>query len=78
MAMKSRRLRSNFHCQVPFKRPILDFSSTPSRFFSMMYDCLAGKILVNASDFSVRVGNTLGEAQAKYSIYGGITGYDAL
>ena len=44
----------------------------------MMYDCLAGKILVNASDFSVRVGNTLGEAQAKYSIYGGITGYDAL
>jgi hypothetical protein len=39
----------------------------------MMYDCLAGKIQVNTSDFSVRTGNTLGEAQAKYNILGGVT-----
>jgi hypothetical protein len=39
----------------------------------MIYDCLAGKIQVNASDFSVRGGNTLTEVQAKYNVFGGLT-----
>jgi hypothetical protein len=73
MAIKSKSLRTNVHCQLPFKRPILEFGNTPGRFFSMMYDCLAGKIQVNTSDFSVRTGNTLGEVQAKYNVFGGIT-----
>lgn len=73
MATKCKPLRTNFHCQLPFKRPILEFTNTPGRFFSMMYHCLAGEIQVNTSDFSVRTGNTLGEAQAKYNIFGGVT-----
>ena len=73
MAIKSKALRTNFHCQLPFKRPVLEFTNTPSRFFSMMFDCLAEKITVNAADFSVRAGNTLGEIHWKYSVYGGIT-----
>jgi hypothetical protein len=39
----------------------------------MMYDCLAGKIQVNASEFLYRGGTTLGELLAKYSIFGGAT-----
>jgi hypothetical protein len=39
----------------------------------MMYDCLAGKIQVNTSEFSYRGGTTLGELLAKYSIFGGAT-----
>jgi hypothetical protein len=73
MATKSKLLRTNFHCQLPFKRPMLEFANTPARFFSMMYDCLAGKIQVNVSEFSARSGNTLGEVQAKYNIFGGVT-----
>jgi hypothetical protein len=62
MAVKFKSLRTNFHCQLPFKRPLLVFSNAADRFFSMMYDCLAGKIPVRASEFSGRVGLNLGEA----------------
>jgi hypothetical protein len=73
MAIKCKALRINFHCQLPFKRPILEVASAPGRFYSMVYDCLLGKIQVNTSDFSVSVGNTLSEIHWKYKIFGGIT-----
>src|SRR5262245_10280481 len=73
MATRAKELRVNFHCQLLFKRPILDITNIGPRFFSMVYDCLAGKIQVNASEFSARVGNTLGEVEWRYNVYGGIT-----
>jgi hypothetical protein len=73
MATKCKPLRTNFHCQLPFKRPILEFTNAPARFFSMIYDCLAGKIQVNASDFSAHHGNMLGDVLARYNIFGGVT-----
>src|SRR5262245_48286395 len=73
MGIKCKSLRANIHCQLPFRRPILDLTNLPSRFFSMTFDCLVGKIAVTASDFSVRAGNGLGDVSWKYNIFGGFT-----
>jgi hypothetical protein len=73
MGTKCKALRMNFHCHIPFKRPLLDLERAPGRFFSMVYDCLSGKITINTSDFSASAGNTLSEIQWKYRIFGGIT-----
>jgi hypothetical protein len=64
-------LRTNLHYQLPFRRPIFDFSNFGAAFFSMIRDGLVGKYVVNASDFSLRSGNNLGEFQYKYNLFGG-------
>jgi hypothetical protein len=72
MAIPYETLRTNFHCQLPFKRPVLEFTTVPSRFFSMIFDCLDGKIPVNAAEFSAaRAGISLSEVHWKYNVYGG-------
>jgi hypothetical protein len=73
MAIKCKPLRQNLHCQLPLKRPILEFTNAPSRFFSMIFDSLVGKIQVNASDFSARAGVSVSEVQWKYNIFSGPT-----
>jgi hypothetical protein len=73
MAIKVKTLRTNLHLWFPFKRPVLDFNNIPGRFFSMIFDCLAGKIQVSTTDFSVRGGNALSELHSKYNVYGGIS-----
>jgi hypothetical protein len=66
-------LRNNIRVEVLLTRPILAWEAVPGRFFSMVYDALLGKIPVNPGDFSVNPATVLGDARAKYNIYGGAT-----
>jgi hypothetical protein len=68
---KFRPLRISIRVELPFTRPILAWEEVPGRFFSLVYDALFGKILVNPSDFSINPTVVLSDARAKYNIYGG-------
>jgi hypothetical protein len=53
-------------------RPVLDeWHRVPGRFFTMIYDTLAGVVPVNSREFSVISANQLSEVRARYAIYGG-------
>jgi hypothetical protein len=56
-----------------FTRPILAWDGISGRFFSMVHDALVGKIVVNPSDLSVNPASVLGDARARYNIFGGGT-----
>ena len=64
-------VRANLHCELPLRRPIFDFSTHGPPFFAMIRDALTGKYIVNASDFSFRPSNNLGEVQFRYNLFGG-------
>jgi hypothetical protein len=66
-------LRSGFRADALFTRPILDWEHVSSRFFAMVHDALAGKTNPSVADFSVNPASVLGEARARYRLFGGAT-----
>jgi hypothetical protein len=70
---KFRPLRRNIRADAFFTRPILDWEPVSSRFFAMVYDALAGKTNPSVAEFSVEPASVLGEARARYRLFGGAT-----
>jgi hypothetical protein len=64
-------VRENVHVQLYFKRPLFNWNEVHTRFFEMIYDLLGQRLNVQPSEFSTNPTNTLGEARAKYNVYGG-------
>jgi hypothetical protein len=64
-------LRTDLILQLNFGRPILDWKDIPTRFFAMIYDSVSPRFNVSSRDFSVSVGNILGDVSARYSVFGG-------
>ena len=74
MVFKFRPLRTGIRADALFTRPILEWEEhVNSRFFAMVYDALAGKTNPSVAEFSVDVANVLGEARARYHLFGGGT-----
>jgi hypothetical protein len=70
---KFRPLRNSIRADALFTRPILEWERVNSRFFAMVYDALAAKINPSVAEFSVDPANVLGEARARYRLFGGTT-----
>jgi hypothetical protein len=71
---KFKPLRTGFRADALFTRPILDWEHVSSRFFAMVHDALAGKTNPSVADFSVNpAAAVLGEARARYRLFGGAT-----
>src|SRR5262249_46906356 len=71
MVFKFRPLRTGIRADALFTRPILEWERVNSRFFAMVYDALAGKTNPSVAEFSVDVATVLGEARARYRLFGG-------
>jgi hypothetical protein len=73
MVFKFKPVRTGTRADVFFARPILEWEHVHSRFFAMVYDALAGKTNPSAAEFSIHVSTVLGEAGARYRLFGGAT-----
>lgn len=71
--VKFEPLRENLHVQLYFSRPIFDWLGLPAQFFNMVYSLLGERLNIQPGEFSGVSTNTLGEACAKFNIYGGST-----
>jgi hypothetical protein len=71
MVFKFRPLRTGIRADALFTRPILEWERVSSRFFAMVYDALAGKTNPSVAEFSVDRATVLGEARARYRLFGG-------
>jgi hypothetical protein len=68
---KFRTLRDSARIEAILTYPVFDWYRVPGRFFSMMHEALAGKIVTNPSDFSMNLSSNLSEMEAKYRLFGG-------
>jgi hypothetical protein len=66
-------LRENLHVQCYFKRPLFRWQDLAVRFFEMVYDSLGARLNVQPSELTTYPTHSLGEARARYTIYGGTT-----
>ena len=71
-------VRENVHVQLYFKRPLFKWNDVHTRFFEMIYDLLGQRLNVQPSEFSTVPTNTLGEARAKFNVYGGTSSVSLL
>jgi hypothetical protein len=73
MVFKFKPLRTGIRADALFTHPILEWERVSSRFFAMVYDALAGKTNPSVAEFSVDRATVLGEARARYRLFGGAT-----
>lgn len=70
---KYKLLRENLHVQLYFKQPVFTWQQLPVRFFEMIYDALGARLNIQPSELSIQPTHSLGEACARYTVYGGPT-----
>jgi hypothetical protein len=73
MVFKFEPLRIGIRADVFFARPILEWEHVHTRFFPMVYDALAGKTNPSVAEFSIDGATVLGQARARYRLFGGAT-----
>jgi hypothetical protein len=71
-------LRGNLHVQYYFKRPVFRWQELPVRFFEMVYEALGTRLNIQPSELTINPTHSLGEARARYTIYGGASSVSLL
>ena len=63
--------RFGIEANLNFEKPLLDWTGTSARFFTMVHRSLSPEFQVNPLNFSERTGISPGTSEAEYKVFGG-------